>query len=54
MDAMMTVGKGLSSFGQTITEKKERKSFFRRLAERKGSPAIDYEVVLCMRKEAAE
>ncbi len=32
----------------TITEKKERKSFFRRLAESKGSPAIDYEVILCM------
>lgn len=29
---------------------KERKSFFRRLAEKKGSPRIDYEVVLCMVK----
>jgi len=28
----------------------ERKSFFRRLAEKKGSPRIDYEVVLCMEK----
>jgi len=28
----------------------ERKSFFRRLAERKGSPRIDFEVVLCMVK----
>lgn len=28
----------------------ERKSFFRRLAEQKGSPRIDYEVVLCTRK----
>ena len=28
----------------------ERKSFFRRLAESKGSPPIDYEVVLCMVK----
>jgi hypothetical protein len=27
---------------------KERKSFFRRLAEKKGSPRIDFEVVLCM------
>lgn len=35
----------------TITEKKERKSFFRRLAERKGAPRIDYEVVLCTEKE---
>jgi hypothetical protein len=34
----------------TITEKKERKSFFRRLAEKKGSPEINYEVVLCTRK----
>jgi hypothetical protein len=31
--------------------KTERKSFFRRLAESKGSPAIDAEVVLCMVKE---
>lgn len=37
-------------FGHTEIEKKERKSFFRRLAEAKGSPRIDYEVVLCMRK----
>jgi hypothetical protein len=36
-------------FGE-IVEKKERKSFFRRLAESKGSPPIDYETVLCMRK----
>ncbi len=36
-------------FGE-ITEKSERKSLFRRLAESKGSPAIDYEVVLCMEK----
>jgi hypothetical protein len=28
-------------------KRKERKSFFRRLAERKGCPPIDYEVVLC-------
>ena len=42
-----TTGNGL--FGE-ITEKKERKSFFRRLAESKGSPAIDFEVILCMEK----
>ncbi len=35
---------------EEIVETKERKSFFRRLAEKKGSPKIDYEVVLCMRK----
>lgn len=34
----------------TVTVKKERKSFFRRLAEKKGSPAIDYEVVLFCKK----
>jgi hypothetical protein len=28
----------------------ERKSFFRRLAERKGSPRIDWEEVICMEK----
>ncbi len=37
-------------FGEEDVEKKERKSFFRRLAESKGSPKIDYEVVLIMRK----
>lgn len=36
-------------FGE-ITETKERKSFFRRLAEKKGSPKIDYEVVICTQK----
>ena len=35
---------------EPIIEKKERKSFFRRLAESKGSPAIDFETVLCTRK----
>ncbi len=30
---------------------KERKSFFRRLAEKKGSPKIDHEDVLCVIKE---
>jgi len=28
----------------------ERKSFFRRLAEKKGSPRIDYEDVICLKK----
>lgn len=31
---------------ETVTRRTERKSFFRRLAERKGSPAIDYEEVI--------
>lgn len=30
--------------------KTERKSFFRRLAEKKGSPRIDYETVFCMER----
>ena len=37
-------------FGDEIIKKKERKSFFRRLAENKGSPKIDFEVVLCCQK----
>ncbi len=37
-------------FGDTEIKRKERKSFFRRLAESKGSPRIDFEVVLCMEK----
>jgi DNA modification methylase len=32
------------------TQKKERKSFFRRLAEKKGSPAIDFEEVIFAQK----
>lgn len=34
--------------------RKERKSFFRRLAESKGSPRIDWEMVLIMRKVTPE
>jgi len=40
-----------SLFGGTVTKTKSRKSFFRRLAERKGSPRIDYEEVLWGRME---
>lgn len=36
--------------GYLIENKTERKSFFRRLAEKKGSPRIDWETVICMRK----
>jgi len=32
-------------------KRRESKSFFRRLAENKGSPRIDFEVVLCMEKK---
>lgn len=38
--------------GGSVDLQKESKSFFRRLAERKGSPRIDYEVVWCMEKPA--
>lgn len=41
-------------FGDTHTERTERKSFFRRLAEAKGCPPINYETVLCMRKQGCE
>lgn len=37
-------------FDGPVVKKTERKSFFRRLAERKGSPAIDFEEVLFLRK----
>jgi len=43
-----------SLFGHKIVKRKERKSFFRRLAESKGSPRIDHETVLCMVKEARQ
>jgi hypothetical protein len=36
--------------GETVEREKSRKSFFRRLAERKGSPRIDWEEVLVMQK----
>lgn len=38
--------------GDSVNMDIERKSFFRRLAEKKGSPRIDWETVLCMRKAA--
>ena len=37
-------------FGEPIVETTERKSFFRRLAEAKGSPRIDYEEVIWVRR----
>ncbi len=39
-----------SLYGGEIVTRTERKSFFRRLAESKGSPRIDYEEVLIVRK----
>ena len=43
-------GSQFDLFGELHENKVERKSFFRRLAERKGSPRIDWEVVLCTMK----
>jgi len=37
-------------FGSDIVKTKSRKSFFRRLAENRGSPKIDWEEVLIVRK----
>lgn len=36
--------------GGAVELKTERKSFFRRLAEKNGSPRIDWEEVICLRK----
>lgn len=41
-------------FDGEVVKRKERKSFFRRLAEKKGSPKIDYEVVWVMQKPTRE
>ena len=46
-----TVNGGL--FGDDVVEERARKSFFRRLAEKNGSPRIDWEEVLIVRKHAA-
>lgn len=43
------IGNDLFS-GEAVHRRTERKSFFRRLAERKGSPHIDFETVLFLRK----
>lgn len=45
-------GAQTSLTGETSTVEIHRKSFFRRLAEKKGSPAIDYESVYCFVKGA--
>ena len=37
-------------FGEEVVKQTERKSFFRRLAEKKGSPRIDHEDLLIVRK----
>jgi len=43
-------GTQLDIFGNGHARRTERKSFFRRLAEKKGSPRIDHEDVIVMRK----
>lgn len=51
--ALLVRHKGISTTdmdGKVISHEVSSKSFFRRLAEKKGSPKIDYEVVLCMVK----
>jgi hypothetical protein len=44
-------GGQINMLGETEQIITERKSFFRRLAESKGSPAVNFEVVLCMEKQ---
>lgn len=46
-------GTQLDIFGNSHTKTIDRKSFFRRLAEKKGSPRIDWEDVLIVRKGAS-
>ena len=41
---------GVTLEGESVNKTTERKSFFRRLAEKNGSPHIDFETVLFMRK----
>lgn len=54
--AMLVKNHGEQStiFGPSEQLTTERKSFFRRLTEKKGSPAIDWEDVLCFSRSAAE
>ena len=47
-------GDQLDIFGGVTARRKEHKSFFRRLAEKKGSPRIDHEDVIIMRKPVTE
>lgn len=52
--AMFTQHKGtsLTIEGEQAEHKTSSKSFFRRIAEKKGAPPIDFETILCMRKES--
>jgi hypothetical protein len=47
------IGNDLFS-GEVVTKRTERKSFFRRLAEKNGSPPINWETVLFLRKPDGE
>lgn len=40
--------------GETVSKEKSSKSFFRRIAEKKGSPPIDFETIYCMVKPSVE
>ena len=40
--------------GSSVTMQSESKSFFRRLAEKNGSPRIDWETVYCMEPTGVE
>ena len=53
--ALLVTGEGVQTdaFGPDKKLRRERKSFFRRLAEAKGSPRIDFEDVRCFTKEQA-
>ena len=51
IDAMLVSEHSQTSMLEEVpTARKERKSFFRRLAEKKGSPRIDAEVVLVVKR----
>jgi len=43
-------GTSLTLEGEVVEHKTESKSFFRRIAEKRGSPRVDWEVVYCMVK----
>jgi hypothetical protein len=48
--AMLVKSRQKMTLGGPVTIEKKKCSFFRRLAEKKGSPKIDWEVVLCVKK----
>jgi DNA modification methylase len=47
---LVTETRSQSLWGGEVVKRTERKSFFRRLAEKKGSPQIDWEEVIVVRK----